>query len=179
MCMPSGIIPAVRRLKDFEKALASQRDWIILLETRLSQLRSLVAYGKKANKKVLVHVDLVQGLKADEYGIEFLVREIKPDGILSTRGSVIEIVKKHKLLAIQRIFLLDSLSLENNVALTGRYKADYIEVLPGKMPEIIRDLQDKTDIPIIAGGLITTQAEVEAAFAAGAVALSTSSTELW
>lgn len=177
--MPNGIIPAVRRLKDFEKALASERDWIILLETRLSQLRSLVEYGKRANKKMLVHVDLVQGLKADEYGIEFLVREIKPDGILSTRGSVIEIVKKHKLLAIQRIFLLDSLSLENNVAITGRYKADYIEVLPGKMPEIIRDLQQQTDIPIIAGGLITTQKEVEAVFAAGAVALSTSSTELW
>lgn len=179
MPKPKGVIPAIRKLKDFEKALSSKHVWIVFLETRLGQLKGLVDYAKRENKKVLIHIDLIQGLKADEYGVEFLVREIKPEGIVSTRGSVIESVKKHQLIAIQRLFLLDSLSLDSNVKLTGRSKADYIEVLPGTMPGVIKEIQKQTNIPIIAGGLISEQADIEQAFKAGAIAVSTSKTELW
>lgn len=179
MTMPKGIMPAVRQLKDFEKALSSEHTWIVLLETRLSQLKQLVTYAKKENKKVLIHIDLIQGLKADEYGVEFIAREIKPEGIISTRGSVIDSVKKYDLIAIQRLFLLDSLSIDSNVRISGRTKADYIEVLPGTMPELIKKIQKVTDIPIIAGGLLTTQDDINEAFEAGSIAVTTSSTSLW
>lgn len=175
----TGVIPAVRRMKDFEKALQSPHEWIVLLETRLGQLKGLVDFARKANKKVLLHIDLVQGLKADEYGIEFLVNEIKPDGIISTRGSVVELVKRRKVLAIQRVFLLDSLSLENNLRVGARFQPDYIEVLPGKIPEVIVTIKKQTDIPIIAGGLITETRDIEDAINAGAIAVSTSTTDLW
>src|SRR5699024_2404726 len=105
--------------------------------------------------------DLVQGLKTDEYGIEFLVHEMKPDGIVSTRGSVVELVKKKHVLAIQRIFLLDSLSLENNLRMEKRYQPDLIEVLPGKLPEVMEGIKSQTDIPLIAGGLITTTIDID------------------
>jgi glycerol uptake operon antiterminator len=176
---PKGIIPAIRRLKDFENALQSEHKWIVFLETRLGQLKSLVDYARRADKKVLIHIDLIQGLKADEYGVEFLVHEVKPDGILSTRVSVLELVKKQRLLAIQRLFLLDSLSLENNVKSSKRIKADYIEVLPGTLPEVMKEIYEKTEIPIIAGGLIRTKEDVHAALATGAVAISTSNKKLW
>ena len=179
MAKPAGVIPAIRQLKDFEKALASEHTWIILLETRLGQLKSLVDYAQRESKKVLLHIDLIQGLKADEYGVEFLAREIKPEGVISTRGSVIESAKKYRLLAIQRLFLLDSLSLDSNVKLTGRSKADYIEVLPGTMPEVIDEIQKQTNIPIIAGGLITNQSAINRALDAGCIAVSTSKSELW
>src|SRR5699024_3072344 len=110
-----GVIPAIRNLKDFEQALKSKHEWIVILEVRLGQLRSVVNYAKRANKKILLHIDLVQGLKADEYGVEFLVNDIKVDGIVSTRGSVIELAKKRDILAVQRMFLLDSLSLKTDV----------------------------------------------------------------
>lgn len=179
MSEPRGVIPAVRKMKDFEKALQTDHQWIILLDTRLGQLKSMVDYAQRNDKKVLVHIDLVQGLKADEYGVEFLVQEVKPNGILSTRGSVIEAVKKHRLLAIQRLFLLDRLSFDSNVKLSGKTKADYIELLPGTMPNIMKEIQTKTDIPIIAGGLITNKSEITAAMEAGAVAVSTSDASLW
>lgn len=179
MSKPSGIIPAIRQMKDFERVLDTSHEWIILLETRLGQLKSLVEYSKRKNKKVLIHIDLIQGLKADEYGVEFLVQEIKPKGILSTRGSVIKAAKKHDLLAIQRLFLLDRLSLDSNVKLSGKTKADYIELLPGTMPNIIREIRAQIDIPIIAGGLITSETEINAAIDAGAIAVSTSNTEFW
>lgn len=176
---PKGIIPAIRHLKVFEKALNSSHEWIVLLETRLGHVKSVVRHARQANKKVLIHIDLIQGLKPDEYGIEYLANEIKPDGIISTRGSVVELTKKHKLIAVQRLFLLDSLSLENYVNLNERYKPDYMEVLPGIVPDIIREIHQQTNIPIIAGGLIKKQSEVEEALAAGAIAVSTSCTDLW
>lgn len=176
---PTGIIPAIRQLKDFEKALDSDYEWIVLLETRLGQIKSLVDYAKRKDKKVLIHLDLVQGLKADEYGVEYIAREVKPEGILTTRNSVVESVKKHQLLAIQRLFLLDSLSLDNNLKLSGRSKADFIEVLPGTIPQVIKEIKEQTDIPIIAGGLIRNNEEVQAAYNAGAIAISTSSTKVW
>ena len=177
-----GVIPAVRKMKDFEKALQSPHEWIVLLETRLGQLKGIMEYTRRYEKKLLLHIDLVQGLKADEYGIEFLAHDIRPDGIVSTRGSVVELAKKKNLLAIQRLFLLDSLSLENNLRTGGagnRYRADYIEVLPGKLPEVIEKIHAQTDIPIIAGGLLTSETDVAEALKAGAVAVSTSATELW
>ena len=179
MNVPKGILPAIRKMKDFDKAMETDFETIVFLETRISQLKSLVEYAKRADKQVLVHFDLIQGLKADEYGMEFLLREIKPDGILSTRGSVIKLAKKKGLLAIQRVFLLDQLALDHNLNLVERVRPDAIEVLPGLMPSIIRKIYNQTKLPIIAGGLITSREEVEAALEAGAVAISTSNKELW
>lgn len=179
MNIPKGVLPAIRKMKDFERVLDSSHETIIFLETRLSQLKSLVNYSKRANKNVLIHFDLIQGLKADEYGMEYLIREINPYGILSTRGNVINLAKKNDLLAIQRMFLLDSLALEQNVKLSTRFQPDSIEVLPGLMPNIIKEISQKTNIPIIAGGLVRTKRELDQAFAAGAVAVSTSSVDLW
>lgn len=175
----SGVIPAVRRMKDFEKSLEAKSEWIIILETRLAQVRQLVDYSKQANKKILIHFDLIKGLKPDEYALEYLIREVKPDGILSTKGNIIEIAKKNKLLTIQRIFLLDSLAEEHNLKQIERYQPDYIELLPGLMPSIIEKVRISTDIPIIAGGLITSESEIKSALEAGAVGVSTSKSDLW
>lgn len=179
MHVPEGVLPAIRKMKDFEKALKSNHESIVFLETRLSNLKSLVNYTKQENKKTLIHLDLIQGLKADEYGMEFLVREVKPDGILSTRGNVIKLAKKHNLLAIQRMFLLDSLALEQNLKLIEKAQPDCVEVLPGLVPSIIEQIHTETGLPIIAGGLIKKEEQVDAAMDAGAVAVSTSNKELW
>lgn len=179
MNTPAGILPAIRKMKDFDFALETSYESIVFLETRLAQLKSLVEYTKRANKKALVHFDLIQGLRADDYAMEFLLREIKPDGILSTRANVISMAKKNNLLAIQRVFLLDSLALEHNIKLINRTKPDCIEVLPGLMPAMIKYIQEQTNIPVIAGGLIKTKEEVDNALAAGAIAVSTSNKSLW
>ncbi|MDN3449578.1 glycerol-3-phosphate responsive antiterminator [Planococcus sp. APC 3906] len=174
-----GVIPVLRNMKDFERLLKSRHHYIIFLEVRLSQLQALVRAAKQADKKVILHADLIQGLKTDSYGFEFLIREIKPDGIISTRSNVITLAKKNKLLTIQRLFLLDSQALENNIKLINQVKPDYIEILPGIIPSIIEEVHEKTGIPIIAGGLIRTAEDIHLAYGGGAKAVSTSQLELW
>lgn len=174
-----GVLPVLRNMKEFERLLKSDHEYIIFLEIRLAQLKQLVQAAKKAEKKVILHVDLIQGLKTDSYGFEYLVREVKPDGIVSTRSNVIALAKKNNLMTIQRLFLLDSQALEHNINLINQVKPDYIEILPGIIPSVIKEVFDKTGIPVIAGGLIRTKEDILLAYDGGAKAISTSQPELW
>ena len=174
-----GVLTVLRNMKEFERLLKSDHEYIIFLEIRLAQLKQLVQVAKKAKKKVILHVDLIQGLKTDSYGFEYLVREVKPDGIVSTRSNVIALAKKNNLMTIQRLFLLDSQALEHNINLINQVKPDYIEILPGIIPSVIKEVFDKTGIPVIAGGLIRTKEDILLAYDGGAKAISTSQPELW
>lgn len=179
MGLSQTILPAVKKIKDFETLLDSDTDYIILLESRLGLLRKLVKVGQKAGKKVFVHVDLIQGLKADEYGMEYLGQEVKPDGVISTRAHVIQQAKKFNLLSVQRLFLIDSQAIEHNVKIIQKAAPDYVEVLPGVLPGMIKEIKARVGVPVIAGGLIRTDEDIEQALASGASAVSTSRSDLW
>ena len=58
-------------------------------------------------------------------------------------------------------------------------KADMVEVMPGLLPKAIAELAVSGRTPVIAGGLIETAEEIQAAFAAGASAVSTGKKGLW
>lgn len=173
------ILPAAAKIKDFEKLMISNYEYIILLDSHISQLQSLIQLANRHGKKVLLHVDLIQGLRSDEYAAEFLCQTIKPAGLISTRTSVVAVAKKKSLIAIQRIFLLDQHALNTSYRLLQTFKPDYIEVLPGVIPHIIQEVAEKTQVPVLAGGLIRTKEEVRQALDAGAVAVTTSSEKIW
>ncbi|MCD8511392.1 MAG: glycerol-3-phosphate responsive antiterminator [Bacillus sp. (in: Bacteria)] len=172
------ILPAARDMKNLEELLESNYNYIVLLNSHVGQLKSLVNLAKSKKKKLLLHADLVQGLRNDEYAAQFLCQDIKPAGLISTRKSVVITAKKHGLIAVQRLFLLDSIALESSYKLLEITKPDFIEVLPGVMPHIIKEVYEKTKIPIIAGGLIREKQEVMDALAAGAIAVTTSRKDL-
>lgn len=173
------ILPALRDLRHFEKMLGSKYKWIVLLEVHLSNLKNLIDIATECNKKVLVHADLIQGLKGDDYGAEFLCHVMKPAGIISTRTNMIVKAKAKGLVAIQRTFLLDTIALEKSYSLIEKTIPDFIEVLPGIIPEMIDEVRERTGIPIISGGLIRTPEQVETALTAGSIAVTTSNPEIW
>lgn len=174
-----GVVPAVRRIKDFEKLLKSDHKIIILLETRIALLANLVKYAKQFDKQFIVHLDLINGLKVDQYGMELLVHHMKVDGVISTRGNIISMAKKNGLVAIQRMFAIDSSAIRKNIELVNKTKPDYIEVLPGIIHPIIQEISEQTETPVIAGGLIRSTEDIELALNHGAVAITTSRKELW
>ena len=57
-------------------------------------------------------------------------------------------------------------------------ETEFAEIMPGVAYKVISKLA-KTNVPIIAGGLIETKIEVMEALGAGAVAVSTGKKELW
>ncbi|NHN30318.1 glycerol-3-phosphate responsive antiterminator [Paenibacillus agricola] len=177
--MGQKVLPAVRKMRDLELLIKSNFQYLVLLDSHISQLLSVSQLARSHGKNLLIHADLIHGLKNDEYAIEFLCQTIKPAGIISTKSSAILTAKKHKVLAIQRHFLLDTTALETTYKITQKNQPDYIEVLPGVMPHIIEELHGQLSIPILAGGLIRTVEEVEMALQAGAVAVTTSRKDIW
>lgn len=173
------ILPAIRNMKQFEVFLTNDYRYGVLLDVHLGHLKGIVKAAERNNKKLFVHVDLIQGIKHDEYGAEFICQEIKPAGILSTRTSVIAKAKQKKVFAIQRMFLLDTGAMNKSIELVKKYQPDFIEVLPGVVPFLIKEVKEKTGIPIFAGGFIRTEKDIQQALDAGAEAVTTSNTKLW
>jgi glycerol uptake operon antiterminator len=173
------VIPAIRHLKDLEAAFRTEQEYVVLMNVHVAMARSLVSQAAVHGKKILLHADLIDGLKSDEHAAEFLAQEIKPSGIISTRNNVLLTAKKKGLITIQRFFLLDSLALDNSFAQIEKTKPDYVELLPGIMPVIIKQFAGETSVPIIAGGLIRTEEDIRLALNAGAVAVTTSRKPLW
>ena len=174
-----NIIPAVRRIADLEGILKTGYEYVIMLQIHMAQLKHVVDMAHAHRVKLILHADLIQGLRSDEHGVQYLCQEIQPDGIISTHSQVIETAKKSGVLTIQRIFLLDSHSLETSYRVIRSIQPDYIEVLPGIIPDLIQEVFQETRMPILAGGFLRTPEQVKQALDAGATAVTTSNKNLW
>ncbi|WP_010098881.1 glycerol-3-phosphate responsive antiterminator [Ornithinibacillus scapharcae] len=174
-----SIIPVIGEMKDVDKLATYNYEYFAVLDAHISRLRPIFQMAHMHNKKLLLDIDLVMGLKADEYATEFICQEYKPYGIISTKPSVIMKAKQKGVQTFQRIFLLDSKSIEKSGKLIERTDPDYIELLPGVVPKIIRQFTEQTNKEIIASGFIETVEEVEQAIKAGATTITTSNKELW
>lgn len=82
-------------------------------------------------------------------------------------------------MAIQRIFLIDHGAVQRGIKSVEQIQPDAIEVMPGIMPRIIREMAEMTPLPIIAGGLVSYKEEIDEALKAGALAVSAGSNHLW
>jgi glycerol uptake operon antiterminator len=174
--------PVIASVKDEEglaAALESAASVVFLLYGDLLGAGDLTRRAKAAGKAVFLHLDLVDGLAAREVTVDFVARCTAADGILSTKPQLIRRARELGLVAVQRFFLLDSMALRNIEKHLVQDDPDLIEVLPGLMPRVIRQLSDTTGKPIIAGGLIDCKEDVVAALAAGAVAVSVTRSEIW
>lgn len=88
------ILPASRQMKDLEKAVASSYEYLVLLDVHIAQLKHACGMVHQANKKLFLHMDLIQGLQSDGHATEYLCQEYRPYGILSTKSSVIQKAKQ-------------------------------------------------------------------------------------
>ena len=172
------IIPAVKSMEGLEQILTGHEKLVFILFGDILSIPDIVAQLKNNGKTVLVHLDLIEGLNSREVAVDFLAKNTRADGVLSTKTNLVKYAKNQGLLTIQRFFVLDSMALLNVERQFPYDFADAVEILPGLMPKIIRRLAELTDKPIIAGGLITDQADVQSALDAGAAAVSTTKLDL-
>ena len=154
LLMEAPIIAAVKDGAGLRKALESDCKVIFLLYGTILNIDELVREVRSRGKLCMVHIDLVEGLSNRDVAVDGLVKLCHPDGIISTRVPQIRRAQQLGVLAIQRTFMLDSISLHNLLAQLETHRPDFIEVLPGIIPGVIREITDQTTIPLIAGGLI-------------------------
>ena len=173
------VIAAVKTDEALTAALASPCSTIFLLASTLLTVDGLVHRIHDAGKLAVVHIDLVDGLSSREIAVDSLNALCHPDGIISTRPTLIRRARHRGLLTVQRAFILDSLSLTSLSGQLEQGKPDFVEILPGIMPRVIAEISARTQVPVIAGGLLRDKADVMAAMRAGAAAVSTSAPSPW
>ena len=173
------IIAAVKDIKNLELAITSPCEILFMLTGSIFNLKDVVESCRKNNKQVYIHVDLIEGFSHDATALQYIHENINPDGIISTKNNIVKIAKDLEMVAIQRIFIIDSLSMRNTIKSTHLLKPDAIEIMPGVMPKIISKIQSEIGEPVIAGGLITEKEDVIGALKAGAIGVSTTNTSVW
>lgn len=172
-------IAAVKDIEGMDKALLSNSKIIFILNSDICTIEETTRRVKAQGKMCFIHLDMVQGINSkDNSSMVFLKENTFADGIITTKPQIAKFAKKLGFLVILRCFLIDSMSLNTAYKLIGETCIDAIEILPGVMPKIIKNISDKSPIPVIAGGLISDAEDVEIALKSGAVAVSTTKLNL-
>lgn len=173
------IIPAIKNDTHLEEAIESSSEIVFIIMANILNIKEIVNRLKKAEKIVYVHVDMIEGISSSSSGVEFLMKEINPDGIITTKHNIVSFANKNEIKVIQRFFILDSFSLNNTITNIKENKPNAVEILPGIMPKVIKKINKATKIPIITGGLIEDKEDIINALSSGAVGISTTKKELW
>jgi glycerol uptake operon antiterminator len=175
----SPVIAAVRDEQQLEMALKSKASTIFLLSGSINALGSSCQQILRAGRRCFLHVDLIEGLRSDAQGMRFVATQFSPTGIITTKPACVKWAQSLGLLAVQRIFMLDSTAVQDGLRHIQACQPDLVEIMPGVSEKAIRLACQNFNRPLIAGGLISTREEVFAALAAGALAVSTSVPALW
>lgn len=175
----SPVIAAIKDGEGLKRCLDSECQVVFILYGDVCSIAGIVDTIKNSGKLAIVHADLVQGLASKEIAIDFLHENTRADGIISTKLKLVRRAMELGLYGIFRTFIVDTLAVDNMKDVLQNFRPDMLEILPGIMPKIIRTLRETTDIPLIAGGLISEKKEILELFSAGADAISTTKQELW
>lgn len=173
------IIAAVKTEEQLVRALSSECNVIFFLFGNICNIPKLVESVKERGKHAFVHLDLINGLAAKEIAADYIRSFTKADGVLSTKPQILRHAKEIGLITVLRVFVLDSLALDNIEKLRAACNPDLIELVPGLMPKIIRQVHSLHRTPLIAGGLIRDKEDTMSALSAGAIIISTSCEEAW
>lgn len=173
------VIGAIRSENDIEEVIKSRVGVIFILYGSLLNIKDITNRIKESGKKVCVHADLIDGLGKDNAAMDFLKEYIKPDGIITTKVTLARRAKQLGMFTILRLFIIDSHSLVTGVKNVQDTAPDAVEVMPGIASKLVERLSKKIDVPVIAGGLISTKDDIIDALSAGVLAVSTSCRELW
>lgn len=165
---------------DLEEILHTTSHIVCVLKADVFTLGRIVHEIREAGKLSFIHFDLMEGLGKDKVGVAYLAKTIGADGVITTKSFIISEAQKLGLITVQRLFVFDSVSLDNGIKMAKSANPDAIEVLPGMVcSKIMSRIRKETDIPVIAGGLMVDMDDLHAAINSGAIGISTSSKELW
>jgi len=174
------VIASIRNSTDFDYALSIKVSTLFILHGDIFNLPHIMKECKEHNKMVFLHMDLIKGIGRDKEGIIYLAKKKLCNGIVTTKSNLINIAKKEGLVAIQRLFLLDSAALKTGEQILKHNQPDAVEILPGiAAPYFIEHIYKKFFCPVIAGGLISSKSEIEELLKKRVLAISTNKKELW
>ena len=174
------IIPSVRAPEFIARSTRAPGKVVYFLFGNPEDIADMVDVVAAAGKAVMVNVDLAAGLSRDEAAISYLAHR-QVQGIISTHIEPLRAARDFGLFAVRRTFLLDSAALDSALHSLEQFLPDALEILPAMAaPHILPRLRQLyPELPVIAGGLISTMREIEDLFQQGINSVSVSDSRLW
>ncbi|OYO01535.1 transcriptional regulator [Enemella evansiae] len=126
----------------------------------------------------IVNIDSIPGLAQDRGGVDYL-QALGAVGVVSTRGSLMQRIQHAKLLAMQKVFVTDRSNLPRALDSVRTSHPDLVQVMPGPVVPRIDPEDLRVFEPFIVSGFVTDENDVRAALTAGAIGVTSHSTELW
>ena len=178
--LDAPIIGTVKDEESLNSCLQNENIKVVfLLFGNILTIEEYVSRIHDAGKIAMVHLDVMNGLQcARDISVDFVKNATGADGIITTHPNCVRRAKELGLWTVLRLFVLDSKSLEN-VSKQAAYAPDFLEILPGVLPDMIQKITEITEVPLLAGGLIAEKRHVVSALQAGAVGISASSQQIW
>lgn len=173
------IIPSVKTEAQISAAIEAESEIVFILYGDIISLPRIVKKFKDVGKTVLIDIDLIDGLAGKRIAVEYVKKISGADGVMTNKANLIVEAKKLNLMTIHRYFVIDSKSL---LALKNQYqisKADAVEIMPGLMPGVIRDIAAAGPTPIIASGLVCDKKDILSALDSGAISTSMTNEMCW
>ena len=177
--LKNPLVASVRNDEGLDAVINCSAKVVFLLSCNILNVSEYCQRISDSGKEVFVHIDLVDGLASVPVSVDFIAQKTCASGILTTHTNMIKRAKELGLLPVYRIFLLDGVALQRAKRNITSNRPDFLEMLPGMMPSIVKQLTGYSSVPIIAGGLLTTETDIRAALQAGAIAVSTTNPDLW
>lgn len=175
----SPVITAVKDETGLEHAMEKECAIVFILYGNVCTIPRIVEKVKAYGKMAIVHVDLIVGLSSKEVAVDYIKENTLADGIISTRPGLVKRAMELGLIGGQRAFLIDSIALDNTRKQLAAFQPDFMEIMPGMMPKILKQIRETTSVLLVAGGLLSDKQDIMAAFQAGVDAVSTTKEELW
>lgn len=173
------IISAIKNEEGLKACLKSKCEVVFILHGNICTIEEIVDTVKSAKKIAIVHVDLIEGLSNTDIAVQYIASNTLADGIISTKSNMLKSAKERGLMTIQRVFMIDSIAYKNFHTHVNKGQIDFVEILPGIMPKILKNLTKSSNIPVIAGGLISDEEDIQLSLESGAIAVSTTNEDLW
>lgn len=174
-----SVIASVKNESGLSRALESPCETLFILYGDITNIESIIQRAKRSGRTVLVNLDMVEGYATRPVAIRHLQRRTHADGILSSKGLLVRTARELGMIAVHRLFMIDSFAFHQFPAQVHQSRADCLEILPGCMPRVLGWIRGETDLPLIAGGLVCDAHDVTAALRAGAAWVATSDQSLW
>ncbi|TXL66875.1 glycerol-3-phosphate responsive antiterminator [Cerasibacillus terrae] len=177
----SKLIGAIKHPKSIDRAIKYKQNLaaVILMTGNILTIKDYVKVLQQEGLPVILHVEKIGGLHVDDYGMDFLIEYVKPFAIVTTKSNLINKAKSKGIFVIQRIFLIDTEVYDHLVETVKHIQPDIIEIMPCRVPDLLQKLSEVSRIPIITGGLLSTTKHAINALEHGAMAVTTSNTNLW
>ena len=173
------IIASINDLDKLDLALDSPCEIIFLLTGNIFNLKEISNKVASFNKSLYIYIDLIDGFSKDTWGLEYIIKNIQLDGIITSKKNLVKLSKDMGVFTIYRLFIPDSAALNQGLNFIKANHPHAVEILPGPMPKVIKKILNYISVPLIASGLITDIIDLNSILDAGAFAISTSNENIW